>query len=148
MIQRIQSLYLLLAVIALGALFFPASFGDLNPGSAIERSQALADNTLNLEDSNLSMISTFAGIALFLAAIFLFKNRRLQTRIVAVSMLAALLVFLGAAWLFMDNSKLAGNDLAPGLGLGSPVIAILFGWLANRAIRKDENLVRSMDRLR
>ncbi|GAB1397662.1 MAG TPA: DUF4293 domain-containing protein [Saprospiraceae bacterium] len=148
MIQRIQSVYLVLAVIALAILFFPISFGDLKAGSTIAKTPALSDGTLNLEDNNLSMICTFAGIALFMAAIFLFKNRRLQTRIVALSMLVALIIFILAGWLFMSSSKIAGNDLSPGIGLGSPVIAILFGWLANRSIRKDENLVRSMDRLR
>ena len=66
MIQRIQSVYLVLAVIALAILFFPISFGDLKAGSTIAKTPALSDGTLNLEDNNLSMICTFAGIALFM----------------------------------------------------------------------------------
>lgn len=72
----------------------------------------------------------------------------MQTRVVAVAMLCTLLVFAVAAWLYYTNSQVQGEKLEPGLGMASPVFAIFFGWLANKSIRKDDALVKSMDRLR
>lgn len=149
MIQRIQSIYLLLSGISLSVLLLPImAFAGLKENSTAQKTLALNDGIINLEDNNISMICTFAGVAMFFAAIFLFKKRALQTKIVALSMVMALIVLIIAVWLIMTYSKLAGNDLNPGIGLGSPVVSIIFGWMANRAIRKDEALVKSMDRLR
>lgn len=149
MIQRIQSIYLFISGMSLSALFLAfMDFAGLKPEAEAQRTLALSDGVINLEDNNIAMICTFAAIAMFIAAIFLYRNRSLQMKVVAVSMILTMVVFLIAVWLLMTYMKLAGNDLLPGPGLVSPVLAIIFGWLSNRSIRKDEALVKSMDRLR
>jgi drug/metabolite transporter (DMT)-like permease len=149
MIQRIQSIYLLLSGLSLGGLFF--SFGTLahlKDGSTVSRQLALEDGVINLADNNFMMIFTFAAIALVLFAIFFYRNRPMQTKIVALGMVLAFVIFAIGGWLLMQNSKIAGNDLTIDFGLASPVLSVIFGFLANKSIRKDIALVKSMDRLR
>lgn len=149
MIQRIQSIYLLLGGGILASLFASfMDFGKMKGNEAVPGSKELSDGVLNLADSDVTMIGVFAALTLFLVAIFLYKNRLMQTRVVAVAMLCTLLVFAVAAWLYYTNSQVQGEKLEPGLGMASPVFAIFFGWLANKSIRKDDALVKSMDRLR
>ncbi len=149
MIQRIQSIYLLLSGLSLSSMFLSFMvFAGIKDTSSVERTLALSDGVINLEDNNISMICTFASIVMSFAAIFLYRKRSLQIKVVAVSMVLALMIFIIAIWLLMTYMKVASDDLEPGFGLSSPVLAILFGWLANRSIRKDEALVKSMDRLR
>ncbi|MBK8969288.1 MAG: DUF4293 domain-containing protein [Saprospiraceae bacterium] len=149
MIQRIQSIFLLLAAGALGGQFALPYLQT--PADDPARSlTALADGVLNPLDNPGLLGLTGLGALISLAAIFLFKNRSLQMRLalVAAGIGIMLLVLLGIT---VKNTL----DQAPGngtvnfaFGLGLPVLALLFNWLAARAIRKDEALVRSMDRLR
>jgi hypothetical protein len=124
MIQRIQSLYLLLATGSLGTLFMRsvafADFTEPNPSLS-----ASADGYLNIYDSPISMGMTVVGIALSLLTIFLFKNRPLQVQ----------LTWLG----ILTMAALLGFPLS---------LSVVFSFLAIRSIRKDEKLVRSADRLR
>lgn len=149
MIQRIQSIYLLLGGGLLAGLFASFMyFGKMKGNEAVTGSKELSDGVLNLADSDVAMIGVFAALTLFLVAIFLYKSRMTQTRVVAIAMLCSLVVFAVAAWMYYTNSQSQGDKLEPGLGMASPVFAIFFGWLANKSIRKDEALVKSMDRLR
>jgi multisubunit Na+/H+ antiporter MnhC subunit len=88
-----------------------------------------------------------AGV-LALSAIFLFKNRTLQTKValgaIVTTAIAAVLTVLN----YVQDTNLAGANIKDGYGLGMPVFAIIFALVAIRYIRKDNDLVRSMDRLR
>lgn len=149
MIQRIQSIFLLLAAGALGGQFaFPylQTPAD-NPARSLT---ALADGVLNPLDNPGLLGLTGLGALISLAAIFLFKNRSLQMRLalVAAGIGIMLLVLLGITVKNTLDATPQGGSIEYTLGLGLPVLALLFNWLAARAIRKDEALVRSMDRLR
>lgn len=84
-----------------------------------------------------------AGI-LALVSVFLYKNRPLQAKLTAFSVVCTLLGAAFAAWLFFQSGASAG--VQPGAFLVLPVA--VFAWLAIRHIKKDEKLVRSADRLR
>lgn len=150
MVQRIQSIYLILAAAALGLQFvFPYAAAPAD--SALDASATFADGVFNLSDRLGLLISSSVALGLAIAAFFLFKNRPVQSRITSIGMFAATIVavMLAAQFFFLINEM--GPSMANvkyQAGVGMPAISVLLLWLANRAIRKDEALVRSSDRLR
>jgi len=149
MIQRIQSVLLLLATAALGGQFF-APYLQATEGDPARTIATLSDGALTPTDNPGLLGLTGLGAVISLAAIFLFKNRPLQTRLALTAtgvciMLAALLAF--TIKMTLDQVP-EGGAAAFAFGPALPVLAIILNWLAVRAIRKDESLVRSMDRLR
>lgn len=149
MIQRIQSIFLLLATAALGGQF-ALPYVQVPAEDPARSLPALADGALNpLDNPGLLGLTALAAVISFVA-IFLFKNRSLQARLsmVAAGIAVMLLVLAGfTTKTTLDQTPLGGHaQLAAGLAL--PVLALALNYLAARAIRKDEKLVRSMDRLR
>lgn len=149
MIQRIQSVYLLLATGAFGGQFvLPYLFTETNnPATTVP---ALADGALTPLD-NIGLLGlTALAVLLPLIAIFLFKNRALQGKITGLGILVGILLLTLAA-ITAQATRAAipsGGSVQFGPGWLAPVAGLLLLWLAGRSIRKDENLVRSMDRLR
>lgn len=136
MIQRIQTIYLVVSAIVIGALFmwFPVVIGT--DGSVImERSEPLIFGLI------------FISIALAIISILSFKKRQLQfvlNRLNIISNFVLLGVFV------YRSLKVSGETLVSekGIGVLLPIISIVFLVLANKAIKKDEDLVKSVDRLR
>ena len=149
MIQRIQSVFLFLATGALGGQFaLPYLQTPANdPARALP---VLADGALTPIDNPGLLGLTILGAVVSFVAIFLFKNRSLQARLAGVSTVAGILLLTLAGFttkMTLDQTPQGGSaHFAAGLAL--PVLAVALDWLAMRAIRKDEALVRSMDRLR
>jgi hypothetical protein len=144
MIQRIQSILLLLAA---GASF--GLFGlPFATGASAEQSPLLSDGVFNLND-HIGLLIAFAGAgALALIAILLFKNRPLQMKIALVSLLFILAGIGFSAYLLFTQASEVMSSLQLGIGAFLPILGIILIVLANRYIKKDEKLVRSMDRLR
>ena len=136
MIQRIQSLWLLLAVACISASFkFPFYSGTNVKG--------ITPYELNATE-NILLILTSAvvgGLALF--NIFLFKKRRLQL------LLCVLGIFLEGVLIFLYYREIKTFVLGT-LSLTSILhsIIVLAFFLAAGAINKDEKLVKSSNRLR
>jgi len=82
------------------------------------------------------------------AAIFLFKKRKIQLKL-TVSVILLTILFIGLM-LFYAYWTAGKYQLRPVIGFNTfiPLLILVFGILAYRGIRKDENLVRSNDRLR
>ena len=143
MIQRIQSILMLLAGGALGLEFiFPfASSSQASTGYFSDKAYNIFDNSILL-----GLISF--GIFLSVIAIFLFKNRKLQT---SVNWLTIILCFsiLVAGYFFLSEDQ-SGIQSGTSVGIGSflPLVSLILLFLANRFIHKDERIVKSMDRLR
>lgn len=129
MLQRIQTIWILLAV--LGALFLNLTAQDFD---------VLGGNLI-------INISTVLLILLGLLSIFSFKNRKRQILLNNISIfINALLLGFLIYWL----QNLSGGIQFPEKGIEPvfSVIAILCLLLANVYIKKDERLVKSVDRLR
>ena len=149
MIQRIQSIFLLLAS---GSIFgqFGLPYLQTPANDPARTLPVLADGVFNpLDNIGLLGLTMLAGLASLLA-IFLFRNRSLQTRLTVGALLASglLLALAGFTAYNTLTSLPPGGSAQYQAGLALPVLALLFQWLAGRSIRKDEQLVRSMDRLR
>ena len=137
MIQRIQTIYLLLAFVVTGVLlfFFPLWTMSDNKEYFFMQSQVY---TILL---GLSTSLTLLGVVSY-------KKRQNQFVIGRLNIILNL-ILLG---LFVYRSlNLSGETPAvseKGIGMFLPVVAIVFLVLANKAIKKDEDLVKSVDRLR
>lgn len=146
MIQRIQSVFLLLAAASgFGVLASPFA----TTTASVQGSALFSDSTFNVQD-NMGLLILFAVAgALAVASIMLYKNRQLQMKICRFAIIANVLGFILAIILFWQNlSTMQEVEPKDGVGAYLPVAFLIFGILALRFIRKDENLVRSMDRLR
>ena len=146
MIQRIQSIFLVLAATSgFGVLALP--FATTSEG--VQASALFSDKVYSIGDNiGLLVLFVLAG-ALSVAAIFLFKNRQVQMKIEKFALIADILGIVSAVVLFWQDFANIGNaSVEGGLAVCLPFLFILFSSLALRAIKKDENLVRSADRLR
>ena len=139
MIQRIQTIYLLLATIAGVALIFIPFGIDTSAGNATN-AVLLVKNML----TDLIAVSAVAVVSFI--SIFLFKNRQAQMKLV----LLAILLSLGLIALFAYGLTTHVGWPNYGFKLGAilPLFMLIFNILAYAGIKSDENLVRSMDRLR
>lgn len=143
MIQRIQSIFLLLASGACFSLFgLPvADTETVQPESAL-----FADQEFTLLDNPILMILIGLAGLLLLGGIFLYKNRKLQA---TLSKLSIAIITGGIGLGFYElSTDVAQDDATFASGTLFPVIAIILAYLANVFINKDEKLVRSADRLR
>ena len=135
MIQRIQSLYLLLVIILSAVLIQWASLWSID-GAAV-----YFDDMLWLS------VAFYLVAALALISILQFKKR--QNQFVTNRLNIILNLFLLGFFVYR-SLNLSGGAEAPekGIGMLIPIFSIVLLVLANRAIKKDEDLVKSVDRLR
>ena len=144
MIQRIQTIYLFLACILSAGLIFTFVLWE---NSLSEKVYALAlfqQDELTLKSIPLLYI---ASAIVSFCTIFLYKNRQLQFVLGRLNLLINI-ILLGI--LIYVSQTLSGEMQVSekDIGMFIPVVVILLVVLANKAIRKDENLVKSADRLR
>ena len=145
MIQRKQSLWLLIAALLnAGVLYFDLYRIHMTVNGVDTSWQ------LRVSDHYPSLILAVVMIFIPLVTIFLFKNRKQQIRMAVYSIVAEA-AFIAA--LLMRVSNLSKQDPPPTSGsywIGSvlPVIALIFLLIAIIGIRRDEKLVKSVDRLR
>ncbi len=135
MIQRIQSIWLLFAAIfSLATLKFSFYSGNKDNKLFAE---------LNGTSYFLLLILAVAVALSSLFAIFLFKNRKLQMRL---ALLGFLLQVIAVVVYFLQTKQYREGSftLTSVLSFAIPVFFIL-AWMG---IRKDDKLVKSMDRLR
>lgn len=145
MIQRIQSIFLFLAAAGTLSLF---QFPFANTDTKVEKSALFADGIYNILD-HVALIALFALAGLLaLTAIFLFKNRKLQANLSLGSIAANIAGVIITVVLFMQDSVTEQNGIDDGIGLYLPFVGIICAAIGVYYIRKDDKLVRSMDRLR
>ena len=136
MLQRIQTVYLLMAVIISSGLIFVFNLWTTKDGITIFAKDELLYLGLFLGSALLSLIS-----------IFMFKNRKSQF---ILGRLNIILNFILLGLFVYQSLSLSGETKVSekGIGILLPVFSIVFLALANKAIKKDEDLVKSVDRLR
>jgi len=146
MIQRIQTIFLFLAVVALGLfLWMPVIKIDFPPFN--ENIQGWdVRHFFNGWIYFINPILVGTAIVLTIINIFLYKNRELQMLICWFS-----IVFIGAAEAYVYYKY--QTKVSPGYVIFTywnllAGVAVLFELLALVYIRKDENTIRSLDRLR
>ena len=157
MIQRIQTSWLFLASLVIFGLFlFPyLNYNDLvglGKNLMVTGQYAKANNEMVRQEFFLLQTIVTVLVALIpILIIFQYKNRKLQLRLIYVSILSILL--LAAYLLFTANTVLSGISQAVtstniGVGLFLLPVSIICLALAIGGIRKDEKLIQSANRLR
>lgn len=144
MIQRIQSIYLLLILAVSGGLVFVFDLWRIeNETPVFAWSLIKSTNPLHL----LIGIAFFVVALLAFVSIFLFKNRKLQ---IALNRFNIVINFILLGLLVYVLLNISGETPVSEKGIGSflPLASIVLLIMANRAIQKDENLVKSVDRIR
>lgn len=137
MIQRIQSIWLLLAAV-FAFLTFKLPF--------YQGAVFLATDVKPTVDAQstiwLTIVAALTGALAFIN-IFFFNNRKLQLRICIFGIILTLALI---ALCFIEMSKFADGSLALSCVIYFAILA--FYIMALNGIRKDEKLIKSMDRLR
>lgn len=161
MLQRVQSLFLLGVAICMGLLLisdiWEENLPDKNQVIALD---AYALTTAPLTESNdafkviqstwyIAVLATLsAGVAFF--EIFRYQNRLTQLKLGLLNVLLMVGVLGSMVYFIFEGETLSANatqgDFEVGIYL--PGFALILNLLANRFIRRDEQLVRSVDRLR
>lgn len=143
MIQRVQSIYLLLTSIISGGLTFFVSIWATIKGNVYVTDLFSATSMTE----KLIPVLFFLSALLAAITIFLFKNRQLQFVMGRLNILTNL-ILLGLLLYVSLNLPGEASVSEKGIGMFFPIITILLLVLANKAIKKDEDLVKSVDRLR
>jgi len=147
MIQRIQTLYLFLAFLLSISLVFL-----FNLKIDIGGEQFTGLDLLGQEDLILKLIPILFIVSgvLSLISILSFKNRKNQFVINRLNILANLTILGVLIYFLLIATPLPSENLSSGKGIGTfiPLVVIILLVMANKAIQKDENLIKSVDRLR
>jgi hypothetical protein len=157
MIQRIQTVYLFFVgvLMSIAAILPVAEFVDTANKTLYQLDyrgilQMNSNGTVH-SAINSNPTSFLFGIILIIntIAIFKYKNRKQQFRLTTINFILILIyIILLAVDIYLGLRKIAGSDLLLKIPVVLPVIALIVDYLAMRGISKDENLVKSMDRLR
>lgn len=153
MIQRIQSLYLLLVAILNGLLFVLPLNDMLSGGHIIRISvtgifELIDDKTILIADLFPLLVINSISIVLAFAAIFLYKNRKAQMRLTIYNSLINVSITFLALFYAYQVASTHNIQLGFSIGLILPLIGAFLSFLAFKAIKKDDNLVKSIDRIR
>jgi len=150
MLQRIQSLFLLLAAAAmLVASVSPLATFIYNSDEVLFEAMGIYLNgTLTDSTWGLFVIGAISSL-LSMVTLFLYKNRMLQIRLSIFNMVIMVGFYLFFGFVLyqvypVENLQFRSVEI----GVIMPVIAIILTILAIRKIGADEALVRSLNRLR
>jgi hypothetical protein len=145
MIQRIQTLWLLLAALVNAGLFVFAQYK-----ADIMQNGVAVTQYIRVNDHYPSLLVALVITALPMFAIFMYKNRTKQRNLALVSLVATV-GFIATTLMRVRNFNNGTSAPVNGtywIGSVLPVISVIFLFMAISGIRKDEKLVKSLDRLR
>jgi len=147
MIQRIQTVYLFISILLTGLLFF-MPFAEIAKDGAIYlfNVKGVSLDGILKENGMIIPILLIVIMALHGLAIFGYKNRLRQTRIVVFAILV--LIALIGLFIYYTYLSFTGALVSFKFGAALPLVTIVIDYLAIRAINKDEALIRSIDRIR
>lgn len=153
MIQRIQSIYLLLAGIFPAITFFiPILHFEKEEGTWATLFGAMIDAAQMPELTGayawgILITGVFSIIGAW-TAVFLYKNRKKQIKMAKYALVFNILWYAALAYYANKLTGLTHTSASPGIGCALPFLSIICLVLAASAIRKDEALVRAADRIR
>lgn len=156
MIQRIQSLYLLLASFSLlSMLLLPLGAIHSQQGSTIIYKTIgffNPDNDCVFSLTYMNFIIIITAVWIF-AIVFYFKKRKIQMRLsmIAIFYNLCILTFALYFWFKMVSSIHSQTANVSSMIYPSmffPLVSIIFLILSYRKIKKDEALIQSLDRIR
>ncbi len=131
MIQRIQSIYLLIAVISMTLISFKVPIYYLN------------ETLFMAQDDTKIFVLTIVGALFSLLGLFMFKNRKFQMKLIRLTVLIQMIIGIRMFMLFIKFEVVLNNSF-----LFIMVFTLITLIMAYRGVKKDDDLVRSIDRIR
>ena len=147
MIQRIQTVYLLLTTLV-AALFLSGSIIDFDNGATLRLTAIFGAGADRFESIWPLTVLLIIVPMLSLALIFLYKGRKMQMRLTLLLIVLILLTIGVCGYYVWNYMKASQTIITFSYKLILPLLLLIFSILAYRGIRKDEEIVRSYDRLR
>lgn len=149
MIQRIQTVFLLLiAGLMLAILFFPL-------GCIVSPHDPLMIDVRGIHGPDGSLVSEWAlyilpvcSALLSIVSIFLYKRRKLQINICYLTIFSMVMFYVFFLMYTWTPGQSYAHDIRFYVTILFPAIGIILEFFAIRGIKKDEKLIRSLDRLR
>ncbi|SCY62938.1 protein of unknown function [Flavobacterium anhuiense] len=136
MIQRIQTVYLFLAFAATGILMLFVPLWTTNAGKPF----------FFMQDQ---LYTILLGLTTMLSIISIISFKKRQNQFVLNRLNIILNLILLGLFVYRSLNLSGGTEVSEkGIGMFMPIVAIVLLVLANKAIKKDEDLVKSVDRLR
>lgn len=165
MIQRVQSIFLLLVAIAMGLMlgFDVWHKLSISKGEAVELNafylthfqlqeaeEPLPGNIIEQEPAWYIALLASLSAVVAIYSIFRYDNRLTQTKLGALNSLLIGATLVVCIWLSLkgDEMLISESQGVYDIGFYLPAVALICNMLAQRFIRKDEALVRSADRFR
>jgi len=152
--QRIQTVFLVIAIISLVAAIFLPIWTNKDASGKTHVLYALhytaIENGIRITSYmpySLTAIFAVASVTIAFIEIGKFKNRMLQMKLGALNSLF-LVATIGSGLYFASQMMKTYQGGQYGLGMWLPGVAVLCNLLSNRFIRRDEKLVRDSERLR
>ena len=144
MIQRVQSFYLILAAFISSVCVFFVDFCCLENDGLFQITDSFYDARLLIKSIG---ITFFVSALLSLISLLGYNNRKRQFVLGRINIL---INFYLLGVLLSQSLKLPGETFVSekGIGVFLPLLVVVFLAMANRAIKRDEDLVKSVDRLR
>jgi len=152
MIQRIQTLFLIGAMISLGVLFL------IPLGHLIPPNDMILDFYYNGIEANEFVVNAYQTIPLTvlmsltmifcLITIFIYKNRIVQIRLCGINIFLIIGQIGMFLYYFFNAAKQIDAEKQFNISIVLPIVAIIFLYLAIRGIARDEALVKAADRIR
>ncbi len=158
MIQRVQSVLLLIAAICMTAMIFVPLWTKFN----VQTSEIAELNALYLtyhkgsvliseQNTMFIMGLAFLSVTVAFTSIFSYKNRMLQVKLNLGNTIIMASTLAASTFMLIQGEKLFTDPAQGSFGIGFIliIIALACNFIANRFIWKDEKLVKnSFDRIR
>lgn len=159
MIQRIQSVFLLIMALSMSVMLFVPIWVKGNPDTEemviltafnLTQTKGLVQDVVAQGSSIYIALLVILSIGVSVFSIFQFKNRLLQMKLGALNSLFGMGAVLTSLYFTNQGAELLDPQIAGEYKLGFfvPIIALVFNSLANRFIKRDEKLVQSANRMR
>lgn len=147
MLQRIQTVFLLIAVILLGMLY-TNPLAEISDGTEVYlfNIYGIFNGTDRIFNAISLLIFLSVIMAIHVYVIFGYKNRIRQMRVLSFSIILILGLF--GLFFYFSHAAFEGETVNYKITVALPLAAAILDYLAVRNIGKDEALVRSADRLR
>ena len=147
-IQRIQSVYLLIAVILMAVFaFFPALTFELGGREFVYGAlEAGKVGVTHIDPLMLTLVLLISVLALI--DIFLYKNLQRQMTVCFVDIIISISMLIAIGIQAYVISGKEGLTLTWQWYLALPVLSIIFLMLAHKAMSRDKKMLRDSDRLR
>jgi len=148
MIQRIQTIYLLLvAFVTIAMLFFPLGYALSEPGGV-----SMFDVFgLHGQDNSIAWFLFVLPVScafLSILTIFFYKQRDLQIKLAYLTLFVLVLIYVVGAFSLWDLKQHYPATISLTIVCTFPFVAFILETLAIRGMKRDEKLIRSLNRLR